>query len=69
MDDAMQRTRGKWRADHGARAVKQIAGIEASIARLNDEDLLDLQDIFAAHAGSLLDELASVEIRRRNLQP
>jgi hypothetical protein len=36
-----------WRADRGARALKTVSEIEASIASLHDEDLLDLHDIFA----------------------
>jgi hypothetical protein len=68
MSDAMQRSKGKWRADHGARAIKQLTSITASIARLDDEDLLDLQDIFANHTSSILKDLASVEVERRGLK-
>jgi hypothetical protein len=42
----MLKRRRKWRADPGARAIKRIANIEASVAALADEDLLDLADIF-----------------------
>ncbi len=64
---AMQRTKPKWRADHGARALKTVSEIEASIGALHDEDLLDLQDIFAGLPTSVLETWASNEIRRRNL--
>jgi hypothetical protein len=42
----MLKRRRKWRADPGARAIKRLANIEASIAALANEDLLDLVDIF-----------------------
>ena len=63
----MQRNKPKWRADRGARAIKTVSEIEASIAALPAEDLLDLQDIFAELAGSTLATLASDEMRQRNL--
>ncbi|WP_298692533.1 hypothetical protein [uncultured Sphingomonas sp.] len=43
--------------------------IEASVTRLNDEDLLDLHDIFAGDPGSPLDILAAAEMSRRDLKP
>ena len=63
----MQRTKPKWRADRGARALKTVSEIEASILALHDEDLLDLHDIFADTATSALGKLASHEMARRNL--
>jgi hypothetical protein len=39
------------------------------IAKLDDEHLLDLHDIFRSDAGSPLDDMASAEMRKRNLQP
>lgn len=63
----MQRTKPKWRADRGANALKIFSEIETSIVALNDEDLLDLQDIFAGSPGSALGTLALDEMRRRNL--
>ena len=63
----MQRDKPKWRANRGARALKTVSEIEASIISLHDEDLLDLHDIFAGSPGSALETLASNEIRRRNL--
>lgn len=63
----MQRPKTKWRADHGARAVKLVDRIAASIAQLDDEDLLDLQDIFADDRECPLETMASLEIERRGL--
>jgi hypothetical protein len=63
----MQKDKPKWRADHGARALRTLSGIEASIAALHDEDLLDFQDIFAGSPGSALGQWASEEVQRRNL--
>jgi hypothetical protein len=65
----MQRPKGKWRADHDARVVRNMHEIEASVTRLNDEDLLDLHDIFAGDPGSPLDILAAAEMSRRDLKP
>ncbi|MGY2737245.1 hypothetical protein [Sphingomonas sp. UYP23] len=63
----MLTTRPKWRADRGARALKKVSEIEASIVALHDEDLLDLYDIFAEAATSALGKLAAHEMARRNL--
>jgi hypothetical protein len=65
----MQRQRNKWRADAGTRAARLVSRITSSIAKLDDEDLLDLHDIFRSDAGSPLDDMASAEMRKRNLQP
>jgi hypothetical protein len=63
----MQRDKPKWRADRGARALKTLSEIEASIMSLHDEDLLDLHDIFAGSPNSALETLALNEMQRRNL--
>jgi hypothetical protein len=63
----MQRAKPKWRADRGARALKTVSEVEASIASLHDEDLLDLHDIFAGSPTSVLETIAADEMRRRNL--
>jgi hypothetical protein len=65
----MQRNKPKWRADHGARALKAVSQIEASIIALDDEDLLDLHDIFLETPNSPLGGLAAVEVQRRGLKP
>lgn len=63
----MQQERMKWRADRGTRACKRLDLIEASITALDDEDLLDLQDIFRSAITSPLGEMAMAEISRRGL--
>lgn len=63
----MTRQRTKWRADHGARAMKRFAELEASIAALGDEDLLDLADIFTGEPSTVLWDIAFAEMTRRNI--
>jgi len=65
----MQRQRNKWRAEAGARASRVMNRITNSIAKLDDEDLLDLHDIFRTDAGSPLDAMAVAELRKRKLEP
>ena len=55
------------RANPGAKALRTVREIEATIVALGDEDLLDLQDIFAEAPTSALGTLASDEVRRRGL--
>ncbi|WP_112383703.1 hypothetical protein ACLN6N_17870 (plasmid) [Sphingomonas carotinifaciens] len=64
----MLKTRIKRQADQGERARKRLAQIEASIISLNDEDLLDLADIFKTQAGTPLVETAAAEMQRRNIR-
>ncbi len=47
--------------------MKTVSQIEAEVAGLNDEDLLDLYDIFAGSTVSALAALAADEMQRRNL--
>jgi hypothetical protein len=54
-------------AAEAARAATQVAEIQASIMALNDEDLLDLADIFSGRSGTILGDVASTELKRRNL--
>jgi len=63
----MQRHKPKWRADHGARALKTVRQIEEAIVVLGDEDLLDLHDIFLGTPNSTLGEIAGREVQRRGL--
>lgn len=49
------------------RALVRLAAVEASVAALADEDLLDLADIYAAGDPSPLREMAQTEMRRRDL--
>lgn len=61
------KVKSKWRADRGARAVKTVSQIESEVAALNDDDLLDLYDIFAGSTVSALAALAADEMQRRDL--
>lgn len=63
------RTNSKWRARRAAHAQKAVSDIEASIVSLNDEDLLDLHDIFLPNPSSVLATYAANELRRRKLLP
>lgn len=63
----MLATRIKRRADRGTRAIKRLAQIDAEIAGLADEDLLDLADIFKNAAGSTIGEVAKAEMGRRGI--
>lgn len=63
----MKTQRTKWRADRGARALKRLAEIEATIVALGDEDLLDLADIFTGKAATPLGEIAAAEMQRRKI--
>jgi hypothetical protein len=60
----MLKTRMKRVGDH---AVRRLAEIEASIADLSNEDLLDLADIFKAEPRSPIGDMAFVEMARRNI--
>jgi hypothetical protein len=51
----------------GSRALHRLGAIEASIAALHNEDLLDLADIFPSKQGTPLGEIASVEMAKRGL--
>ncbi|WP_380786464.1 hypothetical protein [Sphingomonas sp. R86521] len=63
----MLKTQIKRRAAEGAGAVRQLAEIRAAIAGLVDDDLLDLADIFSGETQTWLGEVATTEVRRRNL--
>ena len=63
----MQRDEPRWRADRGARAVKTLNEIKASIAPPPAEDFLDLHDIFVGSAESPLGTLAFDGMRCRSL--
>jgi hypothetical protein len=63
----MLKTRIKQRAARAERTVVRLADIEASIAALVDEDLLDLADIFSGQPQTVLAELATAEMGKRNL--
>ena len=63
----MLKTRMKRVAGRGDHAVRRLAEIEASIANLSNEDLLDLADIFKAEPRPLIGEMAFAEMTRRNI--
>jgi hypothetical protein len=63
----MLKTRIKRRAAQAERAIARLAEVEASVAALVDEDLLDLADIFSGETRTPLGEMASAEMRKRNL--
>lgn len=48
--------------------MQRLSLIEASVARLGDEDLLDLADIFQADPHTPLREVAFAEMARRNIK-
>ena len=64
----MLKTRTKRRAIETGRALDRLAAVEASVAALGDEDLLDLADIFAVGEPTPLREMAEAEMRRRDLR-
>ncbi|WP_179187257.1 hypothetical protein [Sphingomonas sp. TZW2008] len=49
------------------KAFKRLIAVEAAVTALDDEDLLDFADIFAAGESTPLREMAEAEMRRRNL--
>lgn len=63
----MLKTRIRRLAAETERALDRLAAIDAAVAGLGDEDLLDLADIFAAGEATPLREMAQEEMRRRNL--
>jgi hypothetical protein len=63
----MLKIRTKRRADQAAHAATRLAQIEASIAALENEDLLDLADIFKSRMPTPLGEMASAEMTKRSI--
>ena len=63
----MLKTRIRRLAAETERALDCLAAVEAAVAGLGDEDLLDLADIFAAGDPTPLREMTQNEMRRRNL--
>ncbi|MEG3168192.1 hypothetical protein U1737_08315 [Sphingomonas sp. LB3N6] len=54
-------------AHQGDHAVQRLAEIEASIANLSNEDLLDLADIFKAEPRPPVGDMAFGEMAQRNI--
>ncbi|MHA6723976.1 hypothetical protein [Sphingomonas sp. RS2018] len=63
----MLKLRTKRRLGQSDRARERLDAIEAAVAALGDEDLLDLADIFAQGDPTPLREIAGAEMRRRDL--
>ena len=63
----MLKTRMKRLSVRNERAAERLIEIETSVTRLNDEDLLDLADIFRAEATTVLGEIAHAEMTRRGI--
>ena len=63
----MLRSRIKRHQARVERMLDRMAAIEASVAALSDEDLLDLADIFAGGRPSPLREMTQGEMLRRRI--
>lgn len=63
----MLKTRLKRRAAAADRDLQRLSAIEAAVAALGDEDLLDFADIFAAGDPTPLRAMAEAAMRRRGL--
>ncbi|MBY9063316.1 hypothetical protein K7957_10275 [Sphingomonas yunnanensis] len=61
----MLRLNLKRRASQNALAAQRLTGIQASIIALDDEDLLDMADIFRNRRDTPLAEYAFAEVERR----
>lgn len=62
----MLNARTKRRADYGKRAKQQLTEVEAAVADLSDEDLLDFADIFDG-GQTFLAEIAVGEMAKRGI--
>ena len=67
IEGRMLKTRMKRVVDRGDHAVRRLGEIEASIANLSNEDLLDLADIFKAKPCPPIGDMAVSEMARRNI--
>lgn len=63
----MLKTRMRRLAAEQRRSTERLAAIEAAVAALGNEDLLDLADIFARGEPTPLREMAEAEMRKRNI--
>jgi hypothetical protein len=64
----MLKRRSNLRITARHRAMKSLSEIEATVAALKDEDLLDLADILLDAAPSPLSGMTSKQMEKRNLQ-
>lgn len=67
----MLRIRMKRLVGQGERKEKRMAAIETAIITLDNDDLLDLADIFKAKPDNPIKEIANAEMQQRgiSLQP
>ncbi|MFD1787576.1 hypothetical protein ACFSC3_08330 [Sphingomonas floccifaciens] len=63
----MLKLQTKRRLLNAGRDRDRLAAIEASVAALTDDDLLDLADIFARGGPTPLRDIAGAEMQRRNI--
>ncbi len=63
----MLKIKSRRSAAEGTRAITKLAEMQASIIALNDEDLLDLADIFSGKTPAFITDMAAAELKRRNL--
>ncbi len=63
----MLKTRMKRLANETDRVRERLVAIEAAVAALADEDLLDFADIFASGEPTPLRAMAEAQMRRRGL--
>lgn len=63
----MLKIKSKRSAAEGTRAITKLAEVQASIIALNNEDLLDLADIFSGKTPTFITDIAAAELKRRNL--
>lgn len=63
----MLRTRMKRIAEKSERTEQRVVAIEAAIAALDNDDLLDLADIFDAKADNPLKEITKSEMMKRGI--
>ncbi len=63
----MLRTRMKRLAQKTELEIQRLAAIEAAVAALGDEDLLDFADIFATGDPTPLRAMAEEQMRRRGI--
>ena len=61
----MLKIRNKRRVEQGVQATERLARVEASIGALQNEDLLDLADIFRSQIDTPLAEMAAAEMKKR----
>lgn len=63
----MLKTRMRRLGAEQQRSLDRLAAIEAAVAALGNEDLLDLADIFTTGNPTPLREMAETEMRKRNI--